>query len=252
MKSKIYSTKEVADLCGVHPNTVRLYEKWGYLSQAERGWNNYRRFTEEHLLQMRLARLALPGPYPIDYNIVQGLVKRFAAGDWTGSMEMAEKYLVKVEAELEKAVKAMEVLDRWFENKPGSKDIIVSETRKKAGEVLGLTIDTLRTWERNGLYSISKNVQGKVRFSEWDMEKIMVISLLRKSGYSIASLLNVFGNEENLAEKPSKLLSLKANESEIGYFTDRYIEYLEGHLERAQKIIDLLKKFKKMEKDRDV
>jgi DNA-binding transcriptional MerR regulator len=146
----------------------------------------------------------------------------------------------------------MEVLDRWFENKPGSKDIIVSETRKKAGEVLGLTIDTLRTWERNGLYSVSKNVQGKVRFSEWDMEKIMVISLLRKSGYSIASLLNVFGNEENLAEKPSKLLSLKANESEIGYFTDRYIEYLEGHLERARKIIDLLKKSEKMEKDNGV
>lgn len=240
MKRKIYSTKKIADLCGIHPNTVRLYEKWGYISKAERGKNNYRRFNDKHLRQMRLARAALPGPYPIDYGIVHGLVKKYAAGDIKGSMQLAKEYLVKVEAELKKAVQAMEVLDKWFENKLGSKENTVYETRKKVAAALGLTIDALRTWERNGLYCISKDTGGRLQFSEWDIEKLMVIRLLRNCGYSIASLLNVFGNEENLMIKPSDLLSLNNTGSEISYFTDRYIEYLEGHIERAKGIISLL------------
>ncbi|HEX3044499.1 MAG TPA: MerR family transcriptional regulator [Bacillota bacterium] len=243
MKGKIYSTKEIADLCGIHPNTVRLYEKWGYISKADRGTNNYRRFCDEHLRQMRLARTALPGPYPIDYDIVQGLVKKYAAGDKQGSMKLAGKYLAQVKTEMSKAVAAMKVLDRWFENKPGSKENIVYETRKRVAATLGLTIDALRTWERNGLYTISKNARGKLQFSEWDIEKLMVIRLLRNGGYSIASLLNVFGNEEILIEKPSKLLSLNPAGSEINYITDRYIEYLEGHILRAKKIISLLEKY---------
>lgn len=128
MRSKIYSTKEIADLCSIHPNTVRLYENWGYISKAERGTNNYRRFTDKHLLQMRLARIALPGPYPIDSDIVQDLVKSYAAGDIRGAVKLAGEYLARVKAELRKALEAMKVLDKWFENKPGSKGNIIHET----------------------------------------------------------------------------------------------------------------------------
>lgn len=245
MKEKIYSTKKIAQLCGVHPNTVRLYEQWGYLAKAERGKNNYRKFNIRHLQQMQLARIALPGPYPIDYSIVHGLVKKFALDDSVGAIKLAEEYLKRLNNEIGKANQAMEVLDNWFENKLGNKEKILYETRKKAAESLSLTTDTLRTWERNGLFHLKKNHIGKLHFSEWDIEKIMVIRLLRNCGYSIASLLNVFRNEENIIEKPSKLLSLKTNESEIDYFTDRYIEYLESHIKRANKIICLLQEFSK-------
>lgn len=245
MKEKIYSTKEIAVLCSVHPNTVRLYEKWGFLSKVERAKNNYRIFTEKHLYQLRLARVALPGPYPIDDDIIYGLVKKFAAGDILGSLRLAKEYLSRVETEQEKAFLAMTVLDKWFENNPGpgNKNTIVYVTRKKAATGLGLTVDSLRTWERNGLYHISKDNQGKLQFTEGDIEKLMVIKLLRNSGYSIASLLNVFGNEPNPNEKPSTLLSLKNSESEINYFTDRYLEFLKGHIERAKKIIYLIENY---------
>ncbi len=59
-------------------------------------------------------------------------------------------------------------------------------------------------------------------------------------------MLNVFGNEANLGEKPSKLLSLKRNELEINYITDRYLEYLEDHITRAEKIINLLDAYHKL------
>jgi DNA-binding transcriptional MerR regulator len=240
MKQKTYSTKEVADLCGVHPNTVRLYEQWGFIAKTRRGKNNYRKFNEAHLRQMQLARIALPGPYPIDSGIVQNLVRKYAAGDVTGSLQLAGEYLAKVKDEMKKAAQAMDVLDKWFEHKLGSKEVIVFETRKQVAVAFELTVDSLRTWERNGLYHISKSAGGKLPFSEWDIEKLMVIRLLRNCGYSIASLLNVFANEANLMEKPSALLPLKSDETEISYITDRYIEFLESHLTRAVKITDFI------------
>ena len=251
MKSIVYSTKEIADLCGIHPNTVRLYENWGYISTAERGTNNYRRFTDKHLRQMRLARIALPGPYPIDPDIVQSLIKSYAAGDTPSAVKLAEEYLARVKTEMSKAHGAMKVPDKWFENKPGRREIILHETRKNVAATLGLTIDALRTWERNGLYSTTKNTRGRLQFSEWDIEKLMVIRLLRNCGYSIASLRNVFGNEEVLMEKPSGLLSLNPDGSEINYITDRYIEYLESHIRRAGKIIGLLEKYQRIENSTD-
>jgi DNA-binding transcriptional MerR regulator len=141
MKPKTYSTKEIADLCGVHSNTVRLYEQWGFIAKAKRSKNNYRKFNEAHLRQMRLARIALPGPYPIASGIVQDLVKTYAFGDVKGSLQLAEEYLTRVNAEMVKAIQAMEILDKWYADKPGSKQVIVFETRKKVAAAFGLTVD---------------------------------------------------------------------------------------------------------------
>jgi len=50
-----YKTAEVAAIIGVHPNTVRLYEKWGLIPAAVRQANGYRVFTPFHIQQFRLA-----------------------------------------------------------------------------------------------------------------------------------------------------------------------------------------------------
>ncbi len=33
---RTYSTSEIAKIIGIHPNTVMLYEKWGYIAPLER------------------------------------------------------------------------------------------------------------------------------------------------------------------------------------------------------------------------
>lgn len=42
---KTYSPTEMARLFDVHPNTIRLYERIGYIGKAVRRENNYREFT---------------------------------------------------------------------------------------------------------------------------------------------------------------------------------------------------------------
>ena len=59
MKPCHYNTSEIARAVGVHTNTVRKYEKWGFLPSIPRDVNGYRLFSEAHLDQMRLARMAM-------------------------------------------------------------------------------------------------------------------------------------------------------------------------------------------------
>ena len=54
-----YRTSEVANIIGIHPNTVRLYEKLGLIPKPERRSNGYRKFTDFHIEQCKLVRLAL-------------------------------------------------------------------------------------------------------------------------------------------------------------------------------------------------
>lgn len=52
-------TSRIASAVGIHPNTVRLYERIGFITAPERLANGYRVFTDLHLLQVRLVRAAL-------------------------------------------------------------------------------------------------------------------------------------------------------------------------------------------------
>ncbi len=240
MSTATYSTKQLADMAGVHPNTVRLYEEWGYLSEAVRKQNNYRVFTEKHLYEMQLARAALPGPYPIDGRLVHGLVKKFAAGEIDIAGQMAAEYLKRVDNEWKRALAALEVLDKWYADRPGDRHTVVCTTRKQAAARLGLTIDTLRTWERNELLFVNKDEKGRVYFSEWDMEKIMIVRLLRNCGYTIAALNRVLAAGADLSAKPSEILKSPELDSDINYVTDQYLDFLSNHSKRAQGIIQMI------------
>ena len=54
---KKYRTSEVAQMMGIHPNTVRFYEEWRLITKPVREQNGYRVFTDLHLYQMQAARL---------------------------------------------------------------------------------------------------------------------------------------------------------------------------------------------------
>ena len=56
---KTYNTSYVAKLIGIHPNTVRLYEEWGFITAPICKENGYRVFTQLHICQFMLARSAL-------------------------------------------------------------------------------------------------------------------------------------------------------------------------------------------------
>ena len=54
-----YSTSDVANIIGIHPNTVRLYEELKLITTPERKANGYRVFTKIHIQQFQIARITL-------------------------------------------------------------------------------------------------------------------------------------------------------------------------------------------------
>ncbi len=88
---KTYTTADVAKIIGIHPNTVRLYEQWGLIPLAERKANGYRVFTDQHIEQLRLARIAF------QIEVLQNGLRRkavetvrlAATGDFDGAMMLA-------------------------------------------------------------------------------------------------------------------------------------------------------------------
>lgn len=172
--ASIYKTAEVASIIGVHPNTVRLYEKLNLIPKAKRLDNGYRVFNEFHIEQFKLARTAFK------VEILQNglrkkiinIIKTSARGDFQKAIEYCEDYINQLNRE------------EKIENQ-------ISFTRKQAADYLDVTIDTLRNWEMNGLLSIKRKENGYRIYTEEDIKILKIIRSLRCANYSIASILRM-------------------------------------------------------------
>lgn len=107
-----YKTAEVAAIIGIHPNTVRLYEKLKLIPKPERLANGYRVFTEFHVMQCKLVRIAF------QVEILQnGLRKKIArmitvaaTKDFDTAIILTKDYLKQLQQERNHAEEAIEIV----------------------------------------------------------------------------------------------------------------------------------------------
>ena len=63
--------------------------------------------------------------------------------------------------------------------------------RKEAADVLGVTIDILRNWELNGLFTIKRTENRYRVYTEEDMLRLKIIRSLRCANYSLFAILRM-------------------------------------------------------------
>lgn len=241
MSRKHLRTSEIAKAVGVHPNTVRLYEEWGFLPSIPRNQAGYRLFTEDHLDQMRLAHTILHWPYPGGKELVVDLVKQAAQWDLGGALEKAYTYLARVKAEIVQAETAAELLERWADGRAidsTNTSLSMSET----AELLSITKDALRNWERNGLLKVPRNPRNNYRcYGTHEIARLRVIRMLRQAGYSMMAILRMLlefdqGQKENLRT----ILDTPRPDEDIYTVADKWLSTLTEIEERTRKAIHLL------------
>lgn len=236
-----YSTTEVAKSVGIHPNTVRMYEEWGLIPQAERKSNGYRVFTDFHIEQLRLARLA----FQIEYlqnglrKKVVDTVKLSANRDFDKALLFAKDYQRQIRREQINAEEAIRIAKQVISGKSAEHTVYLK--RKEVSDYLNISMDTLRNWERNGLLQVKRKQNGYRVYTGDDIERLKMIRVLRLANYSLEAILRMLNAlEQNPLVNIKQVLNTPQNDSDIVSVCDRLIVSLQDAEKNAGKMIDII------------
>lgn len=190
--SNTYKTSEVAQIIGIHPNTVRLYEELEFISKPKRLQNGYRVFIDLHLEQFRLARAALK------VEILQNglrkkaieIIKTSAAGNLEEAENITKSYLRQIKQEQGNAEEAIEIVKLLLSGNEKKNDKLCL-TRKETADYLQISMDTLRNWELNGLLTVKRKQNGYRVYTDEDVKRLKIIRSLRCANYSLSAILRM-------------------------------------------------------------
>ena len=242
---KTYTTSEAAQIIGVHPNTVRLYEVWGLIPQAERRPNGYRIFTEFHIAQLRLARAAFR------VEVLQnGLrkkavetVKLSAKGAFDQALASAGEYRNRIRKEKRNAEEAVGIARQYLSAKAAEHTRLM--TRREVSDSLEISMDTLRNWERNGLLQIKREQNGYRAYTEGDLQRLKIIRVLRLTNYSLEAILRMLhALEQNPHANLEQALNTPQADADIVSVCDRLSVSLQDAEHNACRMICMLEEMK--------
>jgi DNA-binding transcriptional MerR regulator len=238
--TKSLRTSDIATAVGVHPNTVRLYEEWGFLPPIPRTVSGYRQFNEFHLDQMRFARTTLHGGWPgrkIRHSALV-LVRCAATGELEEALAMARTHQVLVQTEQDHAETAVLFIQQWLNGdiiEPIRSPLSVGQTAK----FLDVSTDKLRDWERNGLITVPRHPQNNYRqYGADEIGRVRVIRTLRRAGYSTLAILRMLlAIEQDSSTDVRHALDTPDPEDDIQYATNQWLSTLATHEQRAANMI---------------
>lgn len=240
-----YTTSQLAKIIGVHPNTVRMYEDLRLIPAVSRKANGYRVFSEVHIDQFRLARMA----FQIEL-LQSGLRKRMievvklsAEGQYEQAIQRTNVYIHIAESEIVNANEAVEITNALLKSSFEEKAALLR--RKEVSDILGITMDTLRNWEMNGLLKIKRKENGYRVYDSEDIKKLKIIRSLRCANYSLSAILRmmnaVFQNE---SADTKQVLNTPGGSEDIVSACDKLIVSLNAAKKNAESMIHLLYEMK--------
>jgi DNA-binding transcriptional MerR regulator len=238
-------TSELAAAVGVHPNTVRRYVDRGLLPPVERSPSGYRRFTQRHLDYLRLAHQVYCPPYPGKTLLQSGMriLPPAVGGDLGGALELASRHLALVQSERAQADAAANLLERWAFGAPADGDVTIQPLQiGQVAHVLGVSIDIVRSWDRNGLIDVPRDPSnGYRRYGAQEISRLRVIRMLSRAGYSLSAILRMLiqldrGETTDLR----RALDTPRPDEDVYLASDRWISTLTDQEQRAHTIIALV------------
>lgn len=241
-----YKTAEVARYIGIHPNTVRLYERLGLVSAPERRPNGYRVFSKLHLMQFELARTALK------VEVLQNglrkkaidIIKGAASCDVDGAIRLTESYIRQIRMEQANAEEAITITEHLLSGDSEEKTGPLL-TRRETAELLQITIDALRNWEMNGLLTVKRKQNGYRVYDGTDIRRLKIIRTLRCANYSHAAILRMLNavtldSELNIRE----VIDTPGEHDDIISVCDKLLSSLTFAETNAGKMLSQLKRMK--------
>lgn len=241
-----YKTSEIAQRTGIHPNTVRLYEELGLISRPERKKNGYRVFTDLHLEQIRLARIAL------QVEVLQNglrkqaisIIKASALRDYSKAISLTRHYLQQIRDEKSHAEEALAIVEMLL----AGHSLAASHTfliRKEAADHLQISIDALRNWEMNGLITVKRKQNGYRVYGDEDIQRLKIIRSLRCANYSLSAILRMLNTLSRQPEADIRqVLDTPEQQEDISSVCDKLLTSLQCAEQNAEIMLASLERMK--------
>lgn len=225
-----YGCGEVARLIGKHPNTLRQYDAWGFISAVPRRANGYRIYSRRHVLEALLAVRALRVNFQEWHGrrLMREMIGAAVARDFPRAQAALDRHVALLAEARAKLDQANAILERWRSGTRGPEREIVG--RWRAAKATCTAPDTLRDWERSGLITPGRKSNGRRFYHGRDLDRLLVIKVLREGGYSLMGILNLFGGPRR--------------EEDLGFARDKWEETLTGFIadtDVVQGILDELR-----------
>ena len=240
-----YKTAEVAAIIGIHPNTVRLYEKLQLIPKPERLSNGYRVFTDFHIDQCRLVRIAFQVEVlqnGLRKKIVK-MIKVSATGDFDAAILLINEYIKQIKQELSNAEEAIEIVKQLLSGKTQPYTHYLK--RKEVSEALNISMDALRNWEMNGLLSVKRKENGYRVYTNDDIQRLKIIRSLRCANYSLEAILRLMRQlDQNPDTDIRATLNTPKQSDEIISVCDKLIVSLSEAEKNAYTILSILQDMK--------
>lgn len=240
-----YKTAEIAKMIGIHPNTVRLYEKLELIPKPERLSNGYRVFTDFHIEQFKLARLAF------QIEVLQNglrkkivlMIKTSATKDFDTALSLTKEYLSQIRQERANAEEAIKIVKQILSGATEENTHFLKQ--KEVSNYLDISMDTLRNWEMNGLLSVKRKQNGYRIYTDEDIKRLKIIRSLRCANYSLEAILRMIQqSSQNPNVDIRKALNTPKADAEIITVCDKLIVSLSDAEVNAIKMIDSLENMK--------
>lgn len=177
---------DLAREAGVSVQTVRDYERMGFLPPAERSPQGYRRYGQQHLHAMRAARVMIGGfGWEHALHIMQHIHRRDLTATFT-VIDARHAFIHQRRLEVEAMLKALQSISASLlpssRTQGKAKMLLIGEVAKRAG----VRVSAIRFWEGQGFVHPARDTSSRYRlYDERQVYLIQIVTLLRKAGYTI-------------------------------------------------------------------
>ncbi len=201
------------------------------IPKPEREPNGYRIFTQRHLLQLQLLRIAFKAEI-LSANLRRealDIVKTSAIGDFAEAIKKTRFYRSHIENEIERAREAIRLAEQITGSADAYKIAPVLVGRREAAAQIGVSSDVLRDWERNGLLDVPREGNRR-KYGAPEINRLKIIAILRNANYSQSAISRMFKELERGETDLLLAINTPQPNDDIITVTDRYITSLSGAL----------------------
>jgi DNA-binding transcriptional MerR regulator len=161
--------------------------------------------------------------------------------DLGGALELAYRLRVLIQAEQAQAEAAADFLERWAAG--SSVDPTTGSMRiGQVADLLGVSRDQLRGWERNGLLEVPRDRHnGYRRYRGREIGRLRVIRTLVQARYSQMAILRMLLQlDQGRTEALRQVLDTPRADEDLYYVTDQWLSNLTQLERQARRVIELL------------